>query len=294
MGYRYYQTANKPVRYSFGYGLSYTSFAYENMELRQERDSVTVSCDVINTGKCAGAEIVQLYVSAPKSDIFKPVKELRGFRKVWLEPGERKQVAITVPLNDLRYFHVGESRWVLEDGSYEFQLCSDCQTVQLAQTAQIVGEKIKSPYSDKTLAVYSPAALEKVTDADFEAMSGMKIPALPPKFPVTLESRFTDLRQSFMGRILFNAVLSVANGQMKKAKKLPEGAERDNKIKGAQFLKRILESNSLRSMSMCSGKSMPYHFANGFMELTNGHLLRGAKCFLTPVKVPPLPKDEKK
>ena len=166
--------------------------------------------------------------------------------------------------------------------------------MRLAQTAQIEGEKVTSPYSDQTLAVYGTAALEKVTDADFEAMSGMKIPALPPKFPVTLESRVTDLQQTFIGRILFNAVLSVANGQMKKALKLPEGAERDNKIKGAQFLKRILESNSLRSMSMCSGKSMPYHFANGFMELTNGHLLRGARCFLTPIKVPPLPKDQTK
>lgn len=270
------------MRYPFGYGLSYTSFAYENMEFCQKKDRITVSCDVVNTGKRAGAEIVQLYVSALKSAVFKPVKELRGFQKAYLESGERKQVTINVPLDDLRYFHAGENRWVLEDGRYEFQLCSDCQTVQLAQTAQIAGEKVKSPYSSKTLAVYGTAALEKVTDADFEAMSGMKIPALPPKFPVTLESRFTDLRQTFMGHILFNAVLNVANGQMKKALKLPEGAERDNKIKGAQFLKRILESNSPRSMSMTAGKSMPFNFANGFVELTNGHLLRGAKCFLTP------------
>ena len=293
VGYRYYQTANKPVRYPFGYGLSYTSFAYENMELRQDKSRVTVSCDVVNTGKCAGAEIVQLYVSAPKSEIFKPIKELRGFQKVYLKPDERKRVTINVPLDDLRCFHVGGTRWVLEDGGYEFQLCSDCRTVRLAQIARIAGEKVRSPYSDRTLAVYGAAGLEKVTGADFEAMSGMKIPALPPKFPVTLESRFTDLRQTLLGRILFNAVLSVANGQMKKAKKLPEGTERDNKLKGAQFLKRVLESNSLRSMSMCAGKSMPYNFANGFMELANGHLLRGAKCFLTPVKVPPLPKDRK-
>lgn len=120
------------------------------------------------------------------------------------------------------------------------------------------------------------------------------IPPEPPKYPVTLESRFTDLRQTFMGRILFGAVLSVANKQEKEARKLPDGPERDNKMKGAQFLRRILESNSPRSMSMTAGSSMPYNFAQGFVELTNGHFIRGAKCFLSPIKVPKLPKEEQK
>ena len=120
----------------------------------------------------------------------------------------------------------------------------------------------------------------------------MTVPSEPPRFPITLESRFSDLTQSFMGRILHGAVLSVAAKQEKEAAKLPDGPDRDNKRKGALFLRRILESNSLRSMSMCAGKSFPYNFALGFMELANGHLLRGAKAFLTPIKVPILPKEE--
>ncbi len=88
-------------------------------------------------------------------------------------------------------------------------------------------------------------------------MSGLKIPALPPKKPITFESRFTDLNCTFMGEILFNAILSVAKKDMKKAKKLPESVERDNKIKGAMFLKRILESNSVITMSMSAGMSFP-------------------------------------
>lgn len=110
---------------------------------------------------------------------------------------------------------------------------------------------------------------------------------------MTLESRFTDLQQSFMGRILYNAVMSVANKQAKEAEKLPDGPEKDNKRKGAQFLRRILESNSLRSMAMCSGKSFPYNFAVGFMELTNGYFIKGVKAFITPIQVPKLPKEEK-
>ena len=107
-----------------------------------------------------------------------------------------------------------------------------------------------------------------------------------------MESRFTDLKQSFMGRILYNAVLSVAKKQAKEAEKMPEGPEKENKRKGAQFLKRILESNSPRSMSMTAGKSMPYNFAQGFVELTNGHLIKGARCFIQKIRVPKLPKEE--
>lgn len=293
VGYRYYLTSGKQVRYPFGYGLSYTAFTWANMVLTQSTDAVAVTCDVTNTGSRPGAEVVQLYVKAPKTDVFKPEKELRGFQKVSLNPGETKTVTITVPVSDLKYFNTVESRWVLEGGSYQFQLCSDCQSVRLFQAVEITGETVPSPYRPGIRDAYRGADTGKMTISAFEAMSGLKIPTLPPKSPVTLESRFTDLRQTFMGRILFSAVLSVANGQMREARKLPNGVERDNKIKGAQFLKRILESNSIRSMSMSSGKSLPYNFAQGFMELTNGHILRGIKCFCIPIKVPMLPKDKK-
>ena len=72
----------------------------------------------------------------------------------------------------------------------------------------------------------------------------------------------------------------------------PDGPEKDNTRKGALFLKRILESNSPRSMSMSAGKSFPWHFAEGFVNLANGHLIKGAKAFLSPIKVPKLPKEE--
>ncbi|MDD6033107.1 MAG: glycoside hydrolase family 3 C-terminal domain-containing protein [Oscillospiraceae bacterium] len=293
VGYRFYLTAGKQVRYPFGYGLSYTAFEWENMRLTQTEEAISVTCDVTNTGSCPGAEVVQLYVSAPKTGVFKPERELRGFRKVFLDPGETKTVTITVPVTDLRYYNAKEHRWVLEGGRYTFRLCSDCQTVRLAQPLEIEGEPIPSPYPPEVLTAYETADIAGMTEAAFEAMSGLKLPALPPRFPVTLESRFTDLRQTSMGRILFGSVLSVANRQMKRALRLPEGPERDNKIKGAQFLRRILESNSIRSMSMSSGKSLPYNLANAFMEMTNGHMLRGIKCICTPIRVPVLPKDQK-
>ncbi|HIU58469.1 MAG TPA: glycoside hydrolase family 3 C-terminal domain-containing protein [Candidatus Scatosoma pullistercoris] len=282
VGYRYYTTAGKRVRYPFGYGLSYTDFAWSDMQVSDDGEKITVSCTVKNTGERDGAEVVQLYVGAPQDNVFNPRRELRAFRKVYLEAGESKVVSLTAERADLRCFDIGKNAWILEDGEYALQLCSDCCTVRLSQTIRIRGEKC-SPCPEEVERAYRGARLE-VSDEVFEKMSGRKIPALPPKKPITLESRFTDLQATFFGRILYNSVLKEAKKQMKEAAKLPEGAEKDNKIKGALFMKRILESNSLSSMSMSAGQAFPYHFAQGFAAIANGHLLRGLKYFRSPAE----------
>jgi beta-glucosidase len=214
VGYRYYQKHNIPVRFPFGFGLSYTTFAHS--EWTQTGNVYTQT--VTNTGGRFGAEVAMLFLGG----------ELKGFEKVWLEPGESRTVSITVE------------------------------------------DEPETEYAD----TYT-------------------VPDPQPSFPVTIESRFTDLNQSFLGRILYNAVLSVVKKQMKQAQKLPAGPERDNAIKGAFFMKRIMDSNSPRSLSMCAGNQMPYNFAQGFAELTNGHLFKGIRCFMTKIKVPKLPKEER-
>ncbi len=129
---------------------------------------------------------------------------------------------------------------------------------------------------------------------DKEYSDELKIPDEPPKFPVTLESPFTDLKQTFMGRVFYNSVLSVARKEMKKAQKLPDGKEKDNAIKGAYFMEKVITSNSLRSMSMSAGAQFPYNLAEGFVLMTNRHFFKGLRKFLTPIKVPKLPKEENK
>ena len=293
VGYRYYQKAKKQVAFPFGFGLSYTTFGYSDIKIEENDDGIIVSATITNTGSRFGAEIVELYVKAPKTDVFKPEKELRAFTKVYLAAGESKEITIAVNKADLSYYNVKEKRYVLESGEYEFQLCSDSESVKLSEKIKIDGENVPSPYDKEIFDLYENSP-DKVSDEAFEKMSGLKIPALPPVKPITLESRFTDLQKTFMGRILYSAVLSVAKKDMKKAKNLPEGAERDNKIKGAMFLKRILDSNSIITMSMSAGKSCPYHFAKGFVDLANGRIIKGIKDFCSPVKTAALPKNGEK
>ena len=118
VGYRYYQTAGVPVAYPFGYGLSYTRFAYSDLTATPTGVTVTVE----NTGDRAGDEVVQVYIAKPDAKIFRPEQELKGFARVHLEAGERRTV--TIPLDDkaFRYWNDPVNRWAVEGGDYEVRV----------------------------------------------------------------------------------------------------------------------------------------------------------------------------
>lgn len=279
VGYRYFCTAGKKVRYPFGFGLSYTSFEYSDMEIFERGGSYTISCTVKNTGKMKGAEIVQLYVRPP-AGVFRPERELKGFDKIYLGAGESGRVNISVPKSSLGLWDVKKGGFVTVGGEYGFLLCSDCETVKLAKTVEISGEAFINPYPDRVNEVYKNLSFEEVTDELFREMSGLTVPPLPPDKPVTLETQFRLLQGTFFGKIIYRAVTCMAEKQLKKAKKLPDGIEKDNMIKGAVFLKRILDSNCLIGMSMSAGKRMPYNLAVGIMHLCNGRIFKALKAII--------------
>ena len=123
IGYRYYDARKMPVLFPFGYGLSYTSFAYSNIKLSADKfkdeEGLTVSLDVTNTGKFAGKEIVQVYVHDRASRLPRPEKELKGFAKLALEPGETKTVSIALDFRAFAYYHPGYGQWISEDGEFD-------------------------------------------------------------------------------------------------------------------------------------------------------------------------------
>ena len=293
VGYRYFLTAGKRVRYPFGFGLSYTSFAYENMRVSKTEGGYLVRCTLTNTGKQDGAEVVALYVSAPEGGVFSPLRELKGFTKLYLRAGESAEAEIAVAEDDLRYFDIGENRYILRDGEYTFALCTDCETVKLAETVCISGERPASPYSPRVEEIYRKASLSLVDEEVFCEMAKVKIPEIPPRTPIRMESRFSDMQATFLGRIIYKSVLSMANRDLKRAKRMPEGVEKDNTVKGAIFMRRILDSNSPITMSMAAGKMCPYNFAEGLVHIANGKIFQGIRALLTPIRAPRLPREEK-
>ena len=141
VGYRYFDSFGKPVAYPFGFGLSYTTFAYENLTCTVDGDLVTVKIDVKNTGKCAGRNVVELFVAAPNSKkANKPEKELRNYAKTrLLKPGETETVTMTVKTHDLASFNEKASAWKTDAGTYTFMICSSANDVEAKTTAKVKG-----------------------------------------------------------------------------------------------------------------------------------------------------------
>ena len=172
VGYRYYETASKAVRYPFGYGLSYTTFAYSDLKVNAEKVTFTLT----NTGSVAGAEIAQLYVAKPDAAVFRPAKELKGFAKVFLKAGESKTV--TIPLDDktFRYWNVATDRWEVEGGSYQLLVGANVQDIRLTAEIALPGTGAPDPYAGKVLSDYRTGNIQNIPDAEFEALLGRPIP----------------------------------------------------------------------------------------------------------------------
>ena len=285
VGYRYAKTAKVSPAFPFGLGLSYTDFEYKNLAVTKENSVVTAFLTVRNTGNRDGAEVVQLYVKNNEdSAVFKPESELRAFTKVYLKAGEEAVVTLSFALSELSFWNIKTASWTLENGKYTIEVGASSEDIRLTAPLTVTeGVRATSPYSDNINKKMKGA--KQIVNTEFADLLGSSLPDEPPVLPLTMESRFCDFQKTFMGRILYNAVCGVAKRQLKKAKKLPRGTERDNRIKGAIFLQRIFDTNCVRTLSLSAGKSMPWNIAEGFVQLGNGHFFRGIAAMCKSYKI---------
>ncbi|MDW8318066.1 MAG: glycoside hydrolase family 3 C-terminal domain-containing protein, partial [Anaerolineae bacterium] len=141
IGYRYYDFKEVPVLFPFGHGLSYTTFAYSNPRVSattfRDVDGVTVMVDVTNTGAMAGKEIVQVYVHDRSAGLVRPVKELKGFAKVALQPGETKTVSIPLDFRAFAYYHPRYKRWITEDGEFDILIGASAADIRHTLTVTL-------------------------------------------------------------------------------------------------------------------------------------------------------------
>ncbi len=172
IGYRYFTTAEKAVRFPFGYGMSYTTFAYSDMAADEQGVSLTVT----NTGSVAGTEIVQLYVAKKNSELFRPAKELKGFARVTLAPGEKQRITITLDDKAFRFWNVKANRWEIEGGEYELLVGASVEDIRLCEKISVHGTATVHPYEDVDLDCYYKGDVLHVSDADFEKLLGHPIP----------------------------------------------------------------------------------------------------------------------
>lgn len=144
VGYRYFDTFDKTVSYPFGYGLSYTTFSYQDVKAADNGSKVTVSVTVTNTGKRPGKEVAEVYVTAPKGAIEKPAQELKAFAKTrTLQPGESQTLTMDIDKADLASFNTKQSAWVADGGFYTFKIGASSRDIKGQATLNIKGSKKK-------------------------------------------------------------------------------------------------------------------------------------------------------
>ena len=206
VGYRYYETASVPVKYPFGFGLSYTSFDYSDLQI----DGDTVRFKVKNTGERPGAEIAQLYVSARTEGVFRPAKELKGFQRVELAPGEEKTLAITLNDRSFAVWNTSVGKWVTEPGKYSILIGASCSDIRLGAEIEKRGETVPNPYQDELFAAYYSCEPALVSDGAFAKLIGRPLPETCWNRTKSLTGNDTVAQGAYLsgglGKVIYNIV----------------------------------------------------------------------------------------
>ncbi len=276
LGYRYYDTAKKDVLFPFGFGLSYTTFEYSDLKLNkktmQDTSTVTATFNVKNTGAVAGAEIAQLYVADKESTIFRPVQELKGFQKVWLEPGETKEVSITLDKRAFAFFNVNTNDWCVESGKFDILVGASSRDIKLQATLTVKAEAVEIPdYRAVAPAYYDDVA--NITRDDFAAIYG-ELPAdkRDPDKPIDIYCCLNDAIDTKWG----GRICKLISGAMSKFGSAENG---DGKMIAAMALQIPIRNFIAMSMGVFSEE-----MAQGLLEILNddkssakglGKLLKG-------------------
>ncbi len=266
VGYRYYDTANIPVRFPFGFGLSYTGFSYSDLLCSPSKVSFTLK----NIGKVAGAEIAQLYIGLKNSEVFRPKKELKGFKKVFLEPGESK--TIEIPLDDkaFRFYSVRSKSFEIESGEYEILVGASSTDIRLKGFINVKGTDFVNPYDPEKLADYYSANIKNVDNEVFKILLGHEIPRTKWDTGQPLGRNDSISQLYYADGWIARLVYKIMN-------KIKTRSER----KGKPNLNILYLFNMpFRAIAKMSGGFVDVNMVDDMLEMVNGHFLRGLGHFI--------------
>lgn len=258
IGYRYYDTANVDVQFPFGYGLSYTTFAYEDLVLTDKGARFTIR----NTGMRAGAEIAQLYVGKKESKLVRPKKELKGFKKIWLQAGEAKEVEILFDDKTFRYFNTKTNRWEIEGGAYTIMVGASSADIRLEAEIEKEGTTDVLPYDIEKLPSYKTGLVRNVHYEEFQVFYGGVLPE-EKTGPLDINDALCQMKDA--KNVLCRMVYKVLQ------KKLDKSIE-----KGVPDLNILFIYNMpFRAISKMTAGMVSREMAESIVTVANGHFFRG-------------------
>ena len=259
VGYRYYDTGKVRVQYPFGFGLSYTEFAYSDISADDSGVEFTIS----NTGDRDGAEVAQLYVGMWDSKIFRPEKELKGFKKVYLKAGESARVRIPFDDKTFRFWNVRTDRWETEGGTYRIMIGASAADIRLNTDVEIKGNTEVFPYYTNRMPCYYSGLIQQVEDQEFELLLGYPIPSGEWSGDLTVNDAICQMYYAK------SAIARFAYNKLTKMKKKSEDA-------GKPDLNILFIYNMpFRAIAKMTGGMVSMEMVEGIVTMVNGHFFRG-------------------
>ncbi|MCJ7533962.1 MAG: glycoside hydrolase family 3 C-terminal domain-containing protein [Anaerolineales bacterium] len=281
VGYRYYDTVQQDVLFPFGHGLSYTTFEYRDLQLSQTRiaarDPLTATLKVKNTGTVAGKEIIQFYVRAIESSAFHPDKELKGFVKVALQPGEETEVSIELNQRAFSYYNTQINDWYVEAGAFEILVGASSRDIRLKASLEVVSTQPAAPKinRDQLQVYYSFPKGTPVSQQDFASLLGKPVPENqgPAKGEFTLNTPVGDMSASFIGRQLYRFM-------ERQIAKMIVGQE---DTPTAFLMEAMVCEMPLRSMLMMGDSPLNREMLDALLIMINGNTFKGLSAFIKAV-----------
>lgn len=266
VGYRYYEKAGKAVRYPFGYGLSYTNFTYSDLRVSGRTAAVTVT----NSGTVSGAEVVQLYVAPAQDGFARPEKELKGFARVELQPGESKTVAFEL---DDRAFAIWADGWKIPAGTYGVLVGSSSRDIRLQAELTVEGETLPAPHWQQ--GSWYETLSGSPSRKEWERMMGRPVSVVPEpkKGEFTMDSTCMEMKKVSLAMKLQYKVTEnlVAKGF---------GGKKDLSDPAYRMMLTCATDCPMRSVVISSGGTMSDELAQGLLHMANGHYIKGLKALL--------------
>lgn len=258
IGYRYYDTADVAVQFPFGYGLSYTSFEYSNLEVSDKGVTFVIK----NTGAKPGAEIAQLYIGKKGTKLIRPKKELKGFTKIYLDSGEAKKVTIDFDDKSFRYFNTVTNAWEVEGGLYTVYVGASVADIRLEGEISKEGTTDKLPYDIDKLPSYKSGQVRNVHYVEFETLYG-KVPPEEAVGPLKANDALCMMKDAKSGICRF--AYKILKKQLDKANE-----------SGVPNLNIMFVYNMpFRAMCKMTGGMVSREMVDSIVTIANGHFFKG-------------------
>ena len=261
IGYRYYDTSKVRVQYPFGYGLSYTTFAYSDLKVDAKGATFTLT----NTGNCDGAEVAQLYVGLPNAIVFRPEKELKGFQKVFLKAGESKEVRMEFDDKTFRYWNVKTNGWEIEEGAYRIMIGASVADIKLESELWVQGTSNEYPYNPAKLPYYYTGIVQQISDAEFEELLGHPIPSGKWSGNLGINDAMCQMyyAKSGLARLIYKILTKIK-------KKSEEKGKPDLNVL-------FIYNMPFRGIAKMTNGMVSMEMVEGMVTVVNGHFLKGMK-----------------